>query len=288
MDMQTIGARSIVLTELGISTRVLEVGSGPVVLLLHGNPDNADEWALLMGRLAGRYRCIAPDFPGYGKSPEPPASFGYSLADQMRFVDAVLQAMRIAEPVILVVHDTGGMVGTAWAAANLDRVRGMVITNTVAFDGFPWFPIARRWGDTSLIGKLRSSLGMAALGLRNGALFKRVFAAQCPQLTEQQLDRFATSFACNRDAKRTTLRQFRQFTQPGFFKEFAAMRERILRQVPCRVVWGDKDKFIPVKFAHAFGAEQITIVPDAGHWVALTAPETLALAVEALGQGVNS
>src|SRR6266481_4439364 len=270
MGTDTMEARSIVLTELGISTRVLELGSGPAVLLLHGNPDNADEWALLMGRLAGRHRCIAPDFPGYGKSPEPPGSFTYSLADQMRFVDAVLQAMRIAEPVILVVHDTGGMVGTAWAAANLDRLRGMVVTNTVAFDGFPWFPIARQWGDTSLLGKLRSSLGMAALGLRSGALFKRVFAAQCPQLTEPQLDRFATSFACNRDAKRTTLRQFRQFMQPGFFREFAAMRERILRQVPCRVVWGDNDKFIPVRFAQAFGSRQVRILLDAGHWVALT------------------
>ena len=91
----------------------------------------------------------------------------------MRFVDAVLRAMAVAEPVILVVHDTGGMVGTAWAAANLDRIRGMVITNTVAFEGFPWFPIARQWGDTSLYGKIRASLGMAAFALGGGALFKR-------------------------------------------------------------------------------------------------------------------
>ena len=48
----------------------------------------------------------------------------------------------------------------------------MVITNTVAFEGFPWFPIARQWGDTSLAGRIRSSLGMAALGLRKGALFQ--------------------------------------------------------------------------------------------------------------------
>jgi pimeloyl-ACP methyl ester carboxylesterase len=283
MNTPAIESRSICLPELCISTRVLEAGSGPVVLMLHGNPDNADEWALLMGKLADRYRCIAPDFPGYGQSPEPPAAFTYSLKDQMRFVDAVLQAMRIAEPVILVVHDTGGMVGTAWAAANLGRLRGMVITNTVAFDGFPWFPIARQWGDISLVGKIRSSLGMAALGLRGGALFKRIFAAQCPQLSEQDLDRFAASFAMNRDAKRTTLRQFRQFMQPGFFAEFAAMRERILERVPCRVVWGDKDRFIPVRFAHAFGSQEVRILPDAGHWVALTAPEALATEVEALG-----
>ncbi len=278
-----IAARSVVLDELGIRTRVLDAGSGPFVLMLHGNPDNADEWRLLIERLAARYRCLAPDFPGYGQSPEPPASFAYSLADQMRFVDAVLVATGIAEPVILVVHDTGGMVGTAWAAANIHRLRGMVITNTVAFDGFPWFPIARQWSDTSLRGRLRSWLGMAALGLRGGALFKRIFAAQCPQLSAAELDRFAVSFAQNRDAKRTTLRQFRQFMQPAFFKDFAAMRARILGAVPCRVVWGDNDRFIPVRFAETFGCRQITILPDAGHWVALTAPDALAREVEALG-----
>ena len=281
MSTPRIETRSIELTALGLGTRVLEAGTGPVVLMLHGNPDNADEWAQLIAKLSGRYRCIAPDFPGYGKSPEPPPSFSYSLADQMRFVDAVAQAMNVTGPVILVVHDTGGMVGTAWAAANVERLCGMVITNTVAFDGFPWFPIARQWGDTSLPGRIRSSLGMAALGLRRGALFKRIFGAQCPQLSPQQLDRFAASFACNGAAKRTTLRQFRQIMQPDFFRDFAAMRERILAHVPCRVVWGDQDKFIPVRFAHAFGCSQVRIVPDGGHWLALTAPEALAAEIEA-------
>lgn len=277
-----IEARSLFLKSEGIRTRVLHAGDGPVVLMLHGNPDNADEWRLVIENLASRFRCVAPDFPGYGQSPEPPSSFTYSLADQVRFVDAVLEAMQITEPVILAVHDTGGMVGTAWAAANIDRLRGMVITNTVAFDGFPWFPIARQWGDTSFYGRFRSWLGMAALGLRGGALFKRIFAAQCPQLSAQELERFALSFALNRDAKRTTLRQFRQFMQPGFFKDFAGMRDRILRSVPCRVLWGDKDQFIPARFAQSFGCKQVTILPDAGHWVALTAPDQLAREIEAL------
>jgi pimeloyl-ACP methyl ester carboxylesterase len=133
------------------------------------------------------------------------------------------------------------MIGTAWAAANLDRLRGMVVTNTVAFDGFPWFRIARQWGDASPYGRIRSALGLAALGLNKGALFKRLFADQCPQLDEAQLERFTRTFALNRGAKRTTLRQFRQFMQPGFFKEFEKMRERILSRAPCRVLWGDQD-----------------------------------------------
>jgi len=272
----------ISLNELGVDTRVLDAGVGPTVLMLHGNPDNADEWAPLIARLSQRFRCIAPDFPGYGRSPEPPASFTYSLAEQVQFVDAISRAMRVSDPVILVVHDTGGMVGTAWAAANPGRLRGMVVTNTVAFDGFPWFAVARQWGDRSLLGRARASLGMAALGLWRGALFKKIFARQCPQLDAEQLRRFTTSFARNRPAKRTTLRQFRQFMRPGFFKEFGAMRARILAAAPVRVLWGDEDPFIPVRFARSFGADQVTILPNAGHWVALTDPDALAREVEAI------
>jgi pimeloyl-ACP methyl ester carboxylesterase len=170
----------VFLADMDITIRVLEAGAGPTVLMLHGNPDNADEWGPLIGRLSKRYRCIAPDFPGYGKSPEPPVSFTYSLADQIAFIDAILKATGVADRVILVVHDTGGMVGTAWAAANLDRLRGMVVTNTVAFQGFPWFPIARQWGDRSLFGRFRSLIGMTALGLRGRQIVQKNLCRAMP------------------------------------------------------------------------------------------------------------
>ena len=283
MENSQIYERSVAIAEFGFTTRVLEAGSGPVVLMLHGNPDNADEWRPLMARLSGRYRCIAPDYPGYGKS-RLPASFSYALPDQVRFVDAVVQAMAVTGPVVVVVHDTGGMAGTAWASVNLDRLRGMVITNTVVFDDFPWFPIAKTWGSPSLRGRIRASLGMFALGLRKGALFQRVFGGQCPDLDQQQLDRFTASFALNREAKRTALRQFRQMMRPGFFSEFAAMRKRILDRVPCRVLWGGRDRFVPVQYAHSFGSKQVTILPEAGHWLALTDPDALAAEVDAIGR----
>lgn len=285
MEKVAIEERRVAIAEMGVATRVLIAGSGPTVLMLHGNPDNADEWAPLMSRLSKRFRCIAPDFPGYGKSPEPPKSFSYSLAHQIQFVDAITKAIDVADRVILVVHDTGGMVGAAWAAANLDRLRAIVVTNTVAFDGFPWFPVARQWGDTSVFGRARSSIGMVALGLRQGALFKKIFRAQFPQLDAGQIERFTAKFAMNRGAKRTTLRQFRQFMQPGSFKDFQSMRERIAAAAPRRVVWGDQDKLILTKYAECFGSDRVTIIPNAGHWVALTAADELAAEVEAIAEG---
>jgi pimeloyl-ACP methyl ester carboxylesterase len=94
-------------------------------------------------------------------------------------VDRVLQAVQVAEDVTLVVHD-GGMVGTAWAAANLERLRGMVITNAVACDGFlvPNCPALGRcvalWANSLLsphgrarIGQARCSSGRSARSVLN-------------------------------------------------------------------------------------------------------------------------
>jgi pimeloyl-ACP methyl ester carboxylesterase len=70
--------------------------------------------------------------------------------------------------------------------------------------------------------------------------------------------------------------------QPDFFKGFDAMLQRIGARIPYRVVWGDKDSFISVEYANRFPTKDVTILPEAGHWVALLAPDAVASAVEAL------
>ncbi len=52
----------------GVRVHLLEEGSGPPVLLLHGNPDTSELWRGVTSRLKERYRCLAPDLPGFGAS----------------------------------------------------------------------------------------------------------------------------------------------------------------------------------------------------------------------------
>jgi pimeloyl-ACP methyl ester carboxylesterase len=59
--------RHVDLIEPPIRVRVLEVGEGPPLLLLHGVTLLADHWAPLLAELAG-FRCIAVDLPGHGRS----------------------------------------------------------------------------------------------------------------------------------------------------------------------------------------------------------------------------
>ena len=191
----------------GVSVRTIDEGSGPTVLLLHGNPDNADEWKSLIALLKGDFHCLAPDLPGYGRqhrSSALPASYRYTREEQIAFVDDVLAQHHLPGKITLVVHDIGGIMGVPWAARNTNRLHAVIYTNTVAYPGFQWFALARRWGNDSPAGRPIARLSMAALEWFDGWLFRRVFARQNPQLTAAELERFVQDFACNAIAKSTS------------------------------------------------------------------------------------
>ena len=62
----------------GVELHVRDIGSGPVVLLLHGHAGNLRMWSAWTDALSDAYRVISFDIPGYGlTSPDP--SGDYSL-----------------------------------------------------------------------------------------------------------------------------------------------------------------------------------------------------------------
>jgi pimeloyl-ACP methyl ester carboxylesterase len=256
-------------------TRVLTRGEGPPALLLHGNPDSADEWRGVMEILGETHRCVAPDLPGYGTSPLA-HDFDYSIDAQIAFVDEVLAALEVDEPVLLVVHDVGGPMGIAWAATHVSAVRAMLVINTNVFPDFEWFPIAKRWGSHSVVGRMRAAFGMRAIGHGGGKIFKKIFRSQSPEVSEFDADRIIHGFALNEIAKATTLVHFREMLRPGFFADFGAWISRVTVSVPTHVLWGGGDPYLQDKLAHRFGHASTTLVPDGGHWLPLSQPELVA------------
>jgi len=266
-----------------MTTRVLRSGRGPPVLLLHGSPDSASEWTGVMAALGDDFTCFAPDLPGLGLSEEPPASFDYSRAANDRFLDGLTAALGIREPLTLVVHDIGGVLGIPWAAERLDRIRGVVITNSVVFEKFPWFGVARIWARADGWGRAQAELRMGLVGLGGGLLFRRVFGRISPELKPADLDRMTREFAMNPTAKRSTLRLFRQMVPHAFFDGVDGMVARIISRVPTRIVWGRGDPYIPERYASAFPGVQPTVLDRAGHWVPISSPGEVAAAIRSVG-----
>ena len=60
------------ITANGIDFAILEEGAGPLILFLHGFPDNAHSWSYQLPTLAKQgYRCIAPFLKGYAPTTHP-------------------------------------------------------------------------------------------------------------------------------------------------------------------------------------------------------------------------
>jgi pimeloyl-ACP methyl ester carboxylesterase len=110
----------------GVSLRVVEEGTGPPVLLLHGFPDSADMWRHQIPVLAAAgFRVVAPDLRGFGESDKPPSTSAYAMDRILGDLRGVLDALGIGR-VHVVGHDWGAIAAWALAGWEPDRVRRLV------------------------------------------------------------------------------------------------------------------------------------------------------------------
>jgi haloalkane dehalogenase len=109
----------------------VDEGSGPPLLMLHGNPTWSFTWREVIKGLRDRYRCIAIDYPGFGLS-KAPAGYGFSPAEHADVVNAFVEELDLRE-VTTLSHDWGGPIGFATAVRQPDRFTAFAIGNTWAW-----------------------------------------------------------------------------------------------------------------------------------------------------------
>ena len=107
-----------------------EQGSGPTVVCLHSNASTSSQWRALSDLLADRFRVVAFDGYGAGKSPPWPA-FAVRLSDEAELVAGVLG--QSSEPFHLVGHSYGAAVAMKLAVLDPKRVRSIVIYEPTLF-----------------------------------------------------------------------------------------------------------------------------------------------------------
>jgi haloalkane dehalogenase len=125
----------------GARLHYVDVGQGPLALMLHGNPTWSALYRQLILGLAGECRCVAVDLAGFGLS-TPPPGFSFRAADHARLIAAAIERLDLRDAT-LVAHDWGGPVGLGAAAAT-GRIARLCLGNTWAWPvngdfHFEWF-----------------------------------------------------------------------------------------------------------------------------------------------------
>jgi haloalkane dehalogenase len=104
---------------------------GPVVVLLHGQPEWSFIYRKTIGVLADSgLRVIAPDHIGFGRSDKLTVATDYTFARHIDWIHGLLTGLDLRE-VTLVVHDWGGPIGLSVLARDPSRIARVVATNAV-------------------------------------------------------------------------------------------------------------------------------------------------------------
>ena len=135
---------------VGVFYREAGPPDAPVGVLLHGFPSSSRMYDALIPLLAGRYRLIAPDYPGFGQSDAPPpARYVYTFDHLAETIGGLLDALGI-ERCAYYLQDYGAPVGFRMMLARPQRVAALVVQNANAYAeglGPKWAGIARYWAD---------------------------------------------------------------------------------------------------------------------------------------------
>jgi len=235
------------------------------VLCLHGWPQSSYMWRHLLPALAStERRALAPDLPGFGDSPpDPPGTFE-------RHVEAVERFRRQVglDRVLLVVHDTGGLIGLRWACDHPDAVSGMVITNTGFFPDIEWIEIAKR---------MRTPIqGEALVDSLSREGFATLLAEASSEFDERALDEYWKSFS-SAGGRRGMLELYRSFDLDElkpYQRKLAAL------EVPTLILWGQQDEYLPLDYASRFAREipgsKLVLLEGVRHFLFEDEPERCA------------
>ncbi|WP_337173455.1 alpha/beta fold hydrolase [Paludisphaera sp.] len=230
-----------------------DVGSGPVVVLLHGFPLNRAMWDAQIRALAPNHRVIAPDLPGHGESPAPDGV--YTMDEMADAVVATLDELGVEGPVVVGGLSMGGYVALSMALNHQSRVGALVLADT------------RAAADTPAAAAKREETAQAVL--RSGDVGP-VVEGMLPRLFSQATFR-------ERPGLVPPLKAAMEGTPPpgvvGALRGMACRpdrRER-LKEISCPVLVavGEDDAISPrdemKAIADALGECRFVVVPAAGH-----------------------
>jgi pimeloyl-ACP methyl ester carboxylesterase len=224
-------------------------GEGPVLLLLHGIAGSSSTWIPAMQLLQREYTVLAPDFLGHGKSAKPLGD--YSLGNHASGLRDFLHLLGI-ERVSVVGQSFGGGVAMQFAyqfpelcerlvlvdAGGLGREVSWVLrlltlpaAEYVMPVVFP--PFVRGWGNAV-------SRFLSNRGVRNAR------AAEMWRSYESLTDP---------ENRQAFVRTMRAVIDPGGQSVSAIDRLYLAAHMPTLIVWGDRDRIIPL--VHAYRAHEV-------------------------------
>jgi cis-3-alkyl-4-acyloxetan-2-one decarboxylase len=254
-------------------------GDGPTLLFVHGNPTWSYLWRRPVAELSAQgRRCVAFDHMGFGRSDKPPLLARYTLRAHIDNALALIDELGLQE-VVVVAHDWGGPIALGAMLERRERLRGLVLMNTWAWELPSFIPPFVREFRTEGLGEILALGGNLFVESIPGGMAKRdtdpvmmdAYRAPFPDYWSR-----VGMLAFQRDIPLTERDRSAQL--------MGTIHERVLGlDLPVTLIWGMRDPvFQPVfldQWREIFPQARVIELNDAAHFVPEDRPDAL---VEAL------
>jgi len=253
----------------------IDEGSGPPILFCHGNPTWSFLYRNVIVGLRDRFRCIAPDYLGFGLS-DRPTGYGYTVEEHARVVGELVDSLGL-DGYVSMGQDWGGPVTMAIDTARADRVRGIVLGNT-------WFWPADTLKMTAFSAVMSSRPLQSAILKRNFFVERLLPIGTTRTLTALEMEHYR-AVQPSPEARRGVAELPRQILAARpLLQRLAQQVPAILGAKPALFVWGMKDfAFSPAatlpRMRAVFDDRVVVELPDANHFMQEDAPERIAAAI---------
>lgn len=262
----------------GVNAHVRDQGKrdGIPVVLIHGSMGSLHMWEGWVRELGQKARLITVDLPGHGLTGVWPRE-EYTIDAYADFVEVLVDTLNL-DRFVLVGHSMGGAVAWTFAATRPDRVSQLVLVDAAGYPRIGEAPLPTRLARMPVIGDIGIYFKPERLVRRS---LTEVYADPA-MVTPERVTRYAElqRFPGNREA--TVLRAR---TQPPLDP---TPLKRLT--VPTLVLWGDKDRWVPLADARRFQADikdaRLVIFEDLGHNPMEEDPTATAAAVAAFLQPI--
>jgi len=259
----------------GHTLHYVDEGSGPILLMLHGNPTWSFEYRDVIKALRGQFRCIALDHAGFGLSVAAPG-FGYQPADHADVLVAFLDHLNLSN-ITLVAHDWGGPIGFFAAEQRPERFERLVLAQTWAWplDGELVISLVSRMMRLSFGRELarRSNFFVNTL-IRIGHRRRKVSQVEMTHYQQALATRERRLACANLPGAITGSREFLAKVEDGL---------SLVDHLPTLIIWADSDfafgKHYRERWESKLPNHTTVIIKGAGHFVQSDAADDMSQAI---------
>ncbi len=245
--------KTILIGDLTVNYKI--AGEGPAILILHGWGGSSNSW-VGVGEILARekFKVIIPDLPGFGKSKTPPMP--WSVTEYAKWTIEFVNLQDLKE-FFLLAHSFGGRVAIKLATQYSKKIKKLIFCAAAGIKPKPEI-------ETKII------FWLTKIG-------NLIFTPKPLKRLKDAARNLFYIFLRHKDyvkADGTMRETIKKVLEEDLLPELSKIETKTL------IVWGEKDKIVPLKYAYIFKEKikdsELKIIPKIGHTPNLEATEKLA------------